>query len=141
MAGHADPKRNGVWSPSEIKTMKSLIRRHNKSNNDGQDIVDVLQERFSYKEKQQVTDMCVDIVVEMMQTSQLQEGGGGGMAGGNVNNQPVEEPAVDNAAVVAAPPVPHPAPVWYARAGRYWTQEEHRLLRLITIYVPYRKML
>ena len=118
MASHSNPKcTGGVWSPYEIETMKSLIRRHNNSN---KDIVDVLQEHFSYKEKHEVTDMYVDIVVEMMQKSQPQDGG----MGGNANNQPAEEQVVDNTTVVAAP-LPQPGPVWYPRAGRYWTREEH----------------
>ena len=86
--------------------MKSLIVRHNNSNSNDdhqKDIVDVLQERFHYKEKHQVTDLYLDIVVEMMDSPQPQEGIGNN--GGNID-QPVENPAMGNTVIMA--PVPQP---------------------------------
>ncbi|KAK3146692.1 hypothetical protein QOZ80_3BG0270320 [Eleusine coracana subsp. coracana] len=116
MAGQSSS--NGVWTRSEIKMMKSLIVRHNNSNDDQKkDIVDVLQARFHYKEKHQVTDMYLDLVVEMMKLPQPQERSGNG---GNID-QTVENPTTGN---VVMAPVSQPR---IRHEGRYWTPQEHRL--------------
>ncbi|KAK3149939.1 hypothetical protein QOZ80_3AG0225070 [Eleusine coracana subsp. coracana] len=116
MSGHSSS--NGVWTRSEIKMMKSLIVRHNNSNDDQKkDTVDVLQARFHYKEKHLVTNMYLDLVVEMMKLPQPQETSGNG---GNIE-QPVENPTMGN---VVMAPVPQPR---IRHEGRYWTPQEHRL--------------
>ncbi|TVU23078.1 hypothetical protein EJB05_32813, partial [Eragrostis curvula] len=76
MAGHMGPMANEEWSPSDIAVMKSLIVKHNNiindcdsnaMNNKQRDILDVLQTQFPLKEKHQVIDLYLDIVVEIMQ--------------------------------------------------------------------------
>ncbi|KAF8762651.1 hypothetical protein HU200_009179 [Digitaria exilis] len=69
-----DPMFNAEWSASEIKLMKAIIAYHDANNSyangtskKGTDILDELQARFSWKEKHQVTDLYVELVVEMMQ--------------------------------------------------------------------------
>lgn len=70
-----DPNTNGVWSASEVNIVKSLIASHITNNTCTNDtnkkhiaIVDELQERFPWKEKHQVTDLYVELVMEMMTT-------------------------------------------------------------------------
>jgi hypothetical protein len=67
-----DPNFNGVWSASEIDMAMSFIASHNTNNtytNDTNkkhsDIVDELQARFPGKEKHQVVQLYVHLVVEM----------------------------------------------------------------------------
>ncbi|KAF8725839.1 hypothetical protein HU200_020400 [Digitaria exilis] len=70
-----DPMFNAEWSASEIKLMKAIIAYHDANNSYANgtskkgtdDILDELQARFSWKEKHQVTDLYVELVVEMMQ--------------------------------------------------------------------------
>nr|TKW32626.1 hypothetical protein SEVIR_2G180100v2 [Setaria viridis] len=62
------PNSEQVWSVSEIMTMKSLIARHNTTTNNNTDIVEELQARFPWKEKRQVTDLYVDLVVDMIES-------------------------------------------------------------------------
>ena len=64
-----DPKFKGEWCASEIKMVKSLVARDNANNKHNQ-IVDELQAMFPRKEKHQVTNLYVDVMVEMMQTLQ-----------------------------------------------------------------------
>jgi hypothetical protein len=67
-----DPNFNGVWSAAEIDMVKSFIASHNTNNtytNDinkmHNDIVDELQARFPSKERNQVIQLYVHLVVEM----------------------------------------------------------------------------
>ncbi|XP_062229989.1 uncharacterized protein LOC133927533 [Phragmites australis] len=166
-----DPMFNGEWKPSEIEMAKSLIVRHNNNNNNNgyyddtnkkhYDIVDVLQARFPWKEKHQVTDLYVDLVVGMMQMTQCQEKSGTGdtfdqataVGSDLVNNNfgmPVEDPNMDNMEMLlgsltketgamktaeAAAPEWQFAPQPVRHTGRFWTTEEHRLfLRGLRVY-------
>ena len=88
-----DPKFKGEWSASEIKIVKSLIARDNANNNYASDmnkkhnqIVDELQAMFPSKEKHQVTNLYIDVMVEMVQT--LQSGNQHVEASSNLINQP-----------------------------------------------------
>lgn len=107
MAGSSSS--GGAWSRSEIRLMRSLISRHNNSNDEHKrDIVDVLRERFSHKEEHQVIDMYLDIAVEAMQPALQPEEGSGGDGGD----------------------IPQPVPLFppeISHGGRYWTRHEHRL--------------
>ena len=95
-----DPKFKGDWSASEIKMVKSLIARENANNNGASDmnkkhnqIVDELQAMFPSKEKHQVINLYIDVMVEMMQT--LQSGNQHVEASSNLMNQPVGVFVVD----------------------------------------------
>lgn len=66
------PNFNGVWSASEINIVKSLIASHTTNNTytdatkkKHTDIIDELQARFPCKRKHQVTNLYVELVVEM----------------------------------------------------------------------------
>ncbi|KAK3136519.1 hypothetical protein QOZ80_5BG0437640 [Eleusine coracana subsp. coracana] len=70
---------NGEWSSSEMEMAKSLIVSHNnnKAGNGGgimrnkqEDIVDVLQAQFAWKDRHQVTNLYVDIMAEMIQSQE-----------------------------------------------------------------------
>ena len=71
-----DPRFNGEWSASEIQIVKSHIVGHNTNfyaNNMKKkhtDIVDELQAIFPLKEKHQVTNLYVELMIEMMQRMQ-----------------------------------------------------------------------
>ncbi|RCV10331.1 hypothetical protein SETIT_2G103800v2 [Setaria italica] len=72
-----DPKFNGEWSASDIKMVKSLIASHNPNNNyaDGMnkkhnDIVNDIQVWFPWKERHQVIELYVELVVEMISLTQ-----------------------------------------------------------------------
>jgi hypothetical protein len=68
---------DGEWSPSDVALVKSLIINHNNNNatsdgagtlnNKHKNIVDILHAQFPWKERYQVTDLYVDVVVEMVQ--------------------------------------------------------------------------
>ena len=64
-----DPNFNGVWSTSEIDMVKSFIASYNTYTNDTNkmhnDIDDELQARFPSKERNQVIQLYVHLVVEM----------------------------------------------------------------------------
>ncbi|XP_062232885.1 uncharacterized protein LOC133930252 [Phragmites australis] len=165
-----NPRLNGEWTPSEIMMVKSLILRHNNNNNNNNngyddntnkkhyDIVDQLQARFPRKEKYQVTDLYVDLVVEMMQ-SQEKSGTGDGFyrpvapaSSDHVNDNfgmPMEDPAMDNMEVMlgsmamdrGAMKTMHEAPENRAPrqlerpSGRFWSTEEHKMfLRGLRVY-------
>ncbi|KAK3131728.1 hypothetical protein QOZ80_6AG0510580 [Eleusine coracana subsp. coracana] len=156
---------NGEWSSSDIALVKSLIVTHNNNKNASddngmmktkdKDIVDVLHAQFPWKDRHQVSDLYVDVVVEMVQQEKL--GTTGPMAGGvdlmNDNfGMPMEIPTMDNMEVLPSPPS-----VMDARArkmvekqpprrrspttqserhrGRFWSTEEHRsFLRGLRVY-------
>ncbi|CAN6198036.1 unnamed protein product [Urochloa humidicola] len=149
-----DPRFNGEWSPSEIQMVKSLITRHHNNKNyttnmtrRHTDIVDDLQATFPLKERHQVTNLYIELMVEMMLP----------MQSGNIhvthvaatNNpmnenfgMPVEDPAtkinmevlysslmMDMGAmrVEVEAPKKHPTPRKQGQlTRRFWTKEEHR---------------
>jgi hypothetical protein len=72
-AQEMDPKFNGEWSAYEFERVKSLIASHNLDNNYGDgtnnkhnDIANDIQALFPWKERHQVIEIYVDLVVEMM---------------------------------------------------------------------------
>jgi hypothetical protein len=146
-----DPSFNGEWSASEIETVKSHIAGNNTNtyannmNKKHTDIMDELQAIFPLKEKHQVTNLYVELMMEMMHR----------MQGGNqhvvTNNNimignfgtPLEDPSMGNMEVLCDPlmeemeairkgvevPQRHPMPQKEKQhAVRFWTKEEHRLL-------------
>ena len=147
-----DPKFKGEWSASEIKMVKSLIAWDNANNNFASDmnkkhnqIVDELQAMFPSKEKHQVINLYVDVMVEMSQT--LQSGNQHVEASSNLINQPfgvfVGDPSMGNKEAfncyqqvemfdmrnVKETPRRKPTPskeIQYTR--RFWTINELRLV-------------
>ncbi|PAN25147.1 hypothetical protein PAHAL_4G279300 [Panicum hallii] len=144
-----DPSFNGEWSASEIETVKSHIAGNNTNtyannmNKKHTDIMDELQAIFPLKEKHQVTNLYVELMMEMMHR----------MQGGNqhvvTNNNimignfgtPLEDPSMGNMEVLCDPlmeemeairkgvevPQRHPMPQKEKQhAVRFWTKEEHR---------------
>jgi hypothetical protein len=72
-----DPKLIGEWSASDIRMVKSLIATHVANNNYANDaskthnaIVNELQAWFTQKEKSQVIELYVELMVEMMLLAQ-----------------------------------------------------------------------
>jgi hypothetical protein len=68
-----DPKFNGDWTANEIETVRSIIASHDakirwSNNRDAMHygIVEELHARFPRKDKRQVIDLYVDLVVEMV---------------------------------------------------------------------------
>jgi hypothetical protein len=147
-----DPKFKGEWSASEIKMVKSLIARDNANNNYASDmnkkhnqIVDELQAMFPSKEKHQVTNLYIDVMVEMVQT--LQSGNQHVEASSNLMNQPfgvfVGDPSMGNIKAfdgykkvemfstrsVKETPWRKQTPRKETQhTGRFWTTYEHRLV-------------
>lgn len=100
-----DPKFNGEWSASDIRMVKSLIASHDANNNYANDtnkthnaIVNELQAWFPQKEKSQVIELYVDLLVEMM--LQAQSGNHSVVAISNLVNDnsgiPMEDPPMKN---------------------------------------------
>ncbi|KAK3128502.1 hypothetical protein QOZ80_6BG0462700 [Eleusine coracana subsp. coracana] len=160
------PMVNGEWSPSDIAVVKSLIVCHNNyyKTNDGnsmlnnkhKNIVDILHAQFPWKDRREVTDLYVDIVVEMIQCEEkirTVEPLMGGIDLVNDNfGMPVEDPSMDNMEVLLPPltmvdmmarkmaekqpsrwlPPSHQPE---RRTGRFWSTEEHRqFLRGLAVY-------
>ena len=147
-----DPKFKGEWSASEIKMVKSLIARDNANNNGASDmnkkhnqIVDELQAMFPSKEKHQVTNLYIDVMVEMVQT--LQSGNQHVEASSNLMNQPfgvfVGNPSMGNMEAfdgyqyvemfgtrnVKETPQRKPTPRKETQhTRRFWTIDEHMLV-------------
>ena len=147
-----DPKFKGEWSASEIKMVKSLIAKDNTNNNYASDmnkkhnqIVDELQAMFPSKEKHQVTNLYIDVMVEMVQT--LQSGNQHVEASSNLMNQPfgvfLGDPSMGNMEAfdgyqkvemfsmrnVKETPRKKPTPRKESQhTGRFWTTAEHRLV-------------
>ncbi|RCV10333.1 hypothetical protein SETIT_2G104000v2 [Setaria italica] len=146
-----DPMFNGEWSALEIEMVKSLIASHNPNNNfvDGpnkkhNDIVNDIQSWFPWKERHQVIEFYVELVVEMM--SLTQSGNHSVVAIDNsVNNNsgiPVEDPSIDNMDLLFAhmtDKIPEAMqmvdevskskaiiPPKGRNKGSFWTNEEHR---------------
>ncbi|CAL5002093.1 unnamed protein product [Urochloa decumbens] len=72
-----DPKFNGEWSPYEIMMAKSVITSYNPDNNYADEtnkkhiaIVNDLQAYFPWKERSQVTEFYIQLVIEMVQATQ-----------------------------------------------------------------------
>ncbi|TVT97488.1 hypothetical protein EJB05_57269, partial [Eragrostis curvula] len=159
MPAHVGPMCNGEeWSPSDIDELKSLIDKHNNvindsdcddTNNKHEDIVDVLQARFPWKEKHQVTDLYLYIMMEMMQFQENDTGPemqGIDLVNDNIEMQ-VEDPSKDNmemmcgslttedtkARKVAQKPSRRlPAMQLQRRNKRFWSTEEHIFCNEIT---------
>ena len=147
-----DPKFKEEWSASEIKMVKSLIAWDNANNKFASDmnkkhnqIVDELQAMFPSKEKHQVTNLYIDVMVEMVQT--LQSGNQHVEASSNLMNQPfglfVGDPSMGNMEAfdgyqevemfgmrsVKKTPWRKPTPRKETQhTGRFWTTNEHRLV-------------
>ncbi|XP_034580747.1 uncharacterized protein [Setaria viridis] len=146
-----DPMFNDEWSALEIEMVKSLIASHNPNNNfvDGpnkkhNDIVNDIQACFPWKERHQVIEFYVELVVEMM--SLTQSGNHSVVAIDNsVNNNsriPVEDPSIDNMDLLFAhttDKIPEAMqmvdevskrkaiiPPKGRNKGSFWTNEEHR---------------
>ncbi|CAL5052321.1 unnamed protein product [Urochloa decumbens] len=137
-----DPRFNGEWSASEIQMVKSLIVRHNNNKSytsnmtkRHSDIIDELQAMFPLKESHQVTNLYIELMVEMMQP----------MQNGNLMNEnfgmPVEDPATKNMEVLFGSLMMdmgamrkevealqrHPTSQKQRQhTRRFWTKEEHR---------------
>ncbi|CAN6305774.1 unnamed protein product [Urochloa humidicola] len=146
-----DPRFREEWSASEIKTMKSLIARHNNNKNytsnmtkTHTDIIDELQAMFPLKEKHQVTNLYIELMVEMMLP--LQSGNQHAAASNNPMNENfgmlVEDPSTEiNMEVLygslmmdmggmrkeVEAPKRHPTPEKQRQHTKIlWTKEEHR---------------
>ena len=141
-----DPRFNGEWSASEIQIVKSHIVGHNTNfyaNNMKKkhtDIVDELQAIFPLKEKHQVTNLYVELMIEMMQSGNQHVTSNNLM----VDNfgMRLEDPSMGNMEVLSDPlaeemeamrkevdvsqrqPTPQKEK---QHAMRFWTKEEHRL--------------
>ncbi|CAN6170307.1 unnamed protein product [Urochloa humidicola] len=145
-----DPRFNGEWSASEIQTVKSLVTRHHNNKNYTSnmtrrhtDIVDDLQAMFPLKERHQVTNLYIELMLEMMMP--IQSGNKHVAATNNPMNEkfgmPVEDPAtkinmevsygslmMDMGAmrVEVEASKKHPTPQQRQHTRRFWTKEEHR---------------
>jgi hypothetical protein len=155
---------DGEWSPSDVALVKYLIINHNNNatsddagtlNNKHKNIVDILHAQFPWKERCQVTDLYVDVVVEVVQaqdkTVAPPAAGGIELVNDNfgvVPPAPVEVvPAMDNLEAALLSPVnevdtgrqaqatrtTERQPPWYPHVshherqkGRFWTTEEHK---------------
>ncbi|CAN6319082.1 unnamed protein product [Urochloa humidicola] len=146
-----DPRFGEEWSASEIQTVKSLIARHNNNKNYTSnmtkrhtDIIDELQAMFPLKEKHQVTNLYIELMVEMMQP--MQSGNQHAAASNNPLNENcgmlVEDPTTEiNMEVLygslmmdmggmrkeVESPKRHPTPQKQRQhTRRSWTEDEHR---------------
>jgi hypothetical protein len=148
-----DPKFNGNWSANEIEMVRSIIASHdansigtNNRNAKHYGIVDELQARFPRKDKRQVIDLYVDLVVEMVNAI--------AMSSNRLPMMVSNDLVVDNFGVMVENPGMHGMDVSHGyltdemkakrmveeqhhmkvvvpqqdkqRARRFWTLEEHR---------------
>ncbi|CAD6342908.1 unnamed protein product [Miscanthus lutarioriparius] len=154
-----DPKFKGEWSASKIKMVKSLIAWDNTNNNFASDmnkkhnqIVNELQAMLPSKEKHQVINLYVDVIVEMTQT--LQSGNQHVEASSNLMNQPFgvfvgdlsmgnmeafdgyQKVEMSNTRNVKETPWRKPTPRKESQhTRRFWTADEHRqFLRGLHVY-------
>ncbi|CAN6207996.1 unnamed protein product [Urochloa humidicola] len=145
-----DPRFNREWSAFEIQTVKSLIARHNNNKNyitnmtkRHSDIIDELQAMFPLKERHQVINLYIELMVEMMQP--MQSGNQHVAASNNLMNEnfgmTMEDPAIENMEVlfgslmmdmgamrneVEGPQRHHSPRKQRQHTRRFWTKEEHR---------------
>lgn len=99
-----DPNFNSVWSAFEINMAKSLITSHlsnntytNDTNKKHSDFVDDLQAMFPWKENHQVTNLYIELVVEMTTAQSNNQHVAASSALLNNNfGMPTEAPAMDN---------------------------------------------
>ena len=156
-----NPKFNGNWSANEIEMVRSIIANHdanssciNNRNAKHYGIVDKLHARFPRKDKRQVIDLYVDLVVEMLNEIEMRS-----------NQLPMmvsNDLVVNNFGVTVENPGVHSMDVFTGyltdemkdkrmveeqhhrkvvvpqqdkqRARRFWTLEEHRyVIDLCTI--------
>ena len=143
-----DPRFNGEWSASEIQIVKSHIVGHNTNfyaNNMKKkhtDIMDELQAIFPLKEKHQVTNLYVELMMEMMQSGNQHVVTSNNLMIGNFG-MPLEDPSMGNMELLWDPlmeemeamskgievPQREPTPRKEKQhATRFWTKDEHRLL-------------
>lgn len=139
-----DPRFNGEWSVSEVEAVKSLIARCNTNNDYANDlnkkhtdITDELHAMFPLKEKRQVTNLYVELVVQMMhtmQTSKKHVAASSNLMGGNFGI-PVEDPTkhgslVEEMGVMRREdelPKKQLTPrKERQQSPRFWTKEEHK---------------
>ncbi|KAJ1261570.1 hypothetical protein BS78_09G040200 [Paspalum vaginatum] len=130
-----DPRFSGEWSAYEIEMAKSLIftcqhtinNSTDKPNKKHNAIVHQLQERFPWKENHKVIDLYVEIMTEIIYTTQSSNPhvvASNGLVMENFR-MPVEEQPQMNVVV----------PRHRQRTGRFWTMEEHRnFLRGLNMY-------
>ncbi|KAF8723702.1 hypothetical protein HU200_021665 [Digitaria exilis] len=143
-----DPRFNGEWSVSEIGTVKSLIGRHNNNkyasdlNKKHTDIMDEIHAMFPLKEKRQVTNLYLELMVEM--THMMQRGNQHVAASSNHMDKnfemPEENATMGNMEVLGGSlmedmggmrkdgfPQRQPTPrKEKQQSPRFWTKQEHR---------------
>lgn len=143
-----DPRFNGEWSVSEIGIVKSLIGRHNNNkygsdmNKKHTDIMDEIHAMFPLKEKRQVTNLYLELMVEM--THMMQRGNQHVATSSNHMDKnfgmPVENPTMGNMEVLGGSlmedmggmrkdgfPQRQPTPrKEKQQSPRFWTKQEHR---------------
>lgn len=129
-----DPRFNVDWSANEIEMVRSLIACHGASNSTNDDIVDELQAMFPGKDKRQVTDLYVELVVEMinsgaeMSSNQLLLNSGGvhsrTMDGYLADEMKAKRMLLEEQRRRKLVVVPRQDN--QQRAGRFWTLEEHK---------------
>ncbi|CAN6333514.1 unnamed protein product [Urochloa humidicola] len=104
-----DPKFNDEWTASEINMVKSLIASHNDNNSNANEtnkknyeIVNEIQVWFPWKERREVIELYVELVVEMMPLTQ--SGNQSVLAVNNLVSDnsriQVEDPTMDNMKMV-----------------------------------------
>lgn len=129
-----DPRFNVDWSANEIEMVRSLIACHGASNSTNDDIVDELQAMFPGKDKRQVTDLYVELVVEMINSGAELSSNQLLLNSGGVHSRTMDGYLADEMKakrmlleeqrrrkLVAVPRQDN-----QQRAGRFWTLEEHK---------------
>lgn len=151
----------GEWSASEILMAKDLIASHNTNNiyanytkKKHTDTVDVLQAMFPTKEKNKVTNLYIDLMVEMMQATVTthQDASTGSKLVNNKLEVPPEVSAMEHMNMLCGYPedergakrkvdeAPHRqlAPRKQRQCPvKFWTKDEHRSMILFILSSPF----